>query len=722
MSHNHPRSPNIVLTRPSISGPTPSTPPPSTHPLPHSSSYDIHLESPIASPNLSSDAVDYGWSSPVLSTPRRSPSGRRYPSSQRAYSPNNTPPANPPAGETFHWGSPVLAPRHRAQGKKLDFTEEDGETVDPLHNLPSGTAGPEHARDLYAEDVDVDESAFKKSKRGPIKRLLLSTAQRVIPHPILTRLLTTPAFTPSPTQSTFPANVQHANALSNDERRKSTGTSSATIRALKQKERREGGFLRRKGRWPRKRLLLAILALTTLWYTWSSIQGILSKTPKVELTGKEPRSIDDDLSHPNADSPTPRSGVQTPKKEKDIYFGLPRSVLIPGAAKHPIERGMLQVNLSMPLDHHPIYQLIADARRQWDEKNKRQSKTLKEATEEYVRRNGFPPPKGFDKWWRFVKENKVRLPDEYDQINKDMYLFRAIKPEDLMKHVEEAASMDDTFTIKVKGRALRTRGTYDSEEIGGADARLQGQVELIMDYGIEKWTGDFQAVYGIHDTPQGFIGWDHRADLLELVEDGEYYQEDEELDTTVRGWEAACPYSAPARTFNRYSALMEKRNPLEGKSFIADHASQFDLCNAPQSLALHGMLSGRRPHVQEKLLPVFSLSRTSLNTDILGVPTEQWVESMPSIPWEERTRDRLMWRGSNTGAYYSTETPWRQSHRARLVKMADHEKPSKGDVAILPAPRADGAATLEEGAKKVAKVDVNRKMLDIAFAGAPLRQ
>jgi hypothetical protein len=85
-----------------------------------------------------------------------------------------------------------------------------------------------------------------------------------------------------------------------------------------------------------------------------------------------------------------------------IYRNLPRHV-VDESPYHHVADGLLSVNTSAPVDRHPIYQLIKQARDEWDGKKKRQSKTLKEAVAEYKRRNGgLMPPKGFDKWWEFV--------------------------------------------------------------------------------------------------------------------------------------------------------------------------------------------------------------------------------------------------------------------------------------------------------------------------------
>lgn len=48
----------------------------------------------------------------------------------------------------------------------------------------------------------------------------------------------------------------------------------------------------------------------------------------------------------------------------------------------------------IPPQPHPIHLLMDRARRDWDKKLARQSKTLREAVEEYEHRYGRRPPKG----------------------------------------------------------------------------------------------------------------------------------------------------------------------------------------------------------------------------------------------------------------------------------------------------------------------------------------
>ena len=52
---------------------------------------------------------------------------------------------------------------------------------------------------------------------------------------------------------------------------------------------------------------------------------------------------------------------------------------------------------------HPIENLMENAKKKWDEKVARQSKTAEEAIEEYKRRYKRDPPYGFTEWFAYAK-------------------------------------------------------------------------------------------------------------------------------------------------------------------------------------------------------------------------------------------------------------------------------------------------------------------------------
>ncbi|WRT70499.1 uncharacterized protein IL334_007497 [Kwoniella shivajii] len=406
------------------------------------------------------------------------------------------------------------------------------------------------------------------------------------------------------------------------------------------------------------------------------------------------------------------------------------------------DSGLLQVNPKSTV--HPIYQLIRDARSKWDDKVSRQSKTLLDATKEYQTRYGRKPPKGFDKWWNYVVENDVLLPDEYDQINKDLYPFRALSPRDLNKRIKEASKLSDTYTLKMKRGSMRTNVFY-SADIKGANERLEQQVELIKP--ITHMLPDMEVVWSIHDTPRTIIGWDHRRELSEHVEEDEWFHEDEEIDLTLSDWSSACPPKSPIKSFNPYyftNPTSFLSSTTSNKRFISSHQNSMDICKNPNLIPIHGYLTNKKPFVNN-LTPIFTLSKTNLHSDILGVPVEQWVEDSssssqdPVSSWENKQCDKLLWRGSNTGIVHSINTSWRNSHRTRLVSLTHYHdddgsqyededvnlsqnEKDKMMIEYIPPPKGlKIRAELEKSIQKQSLDEWNKQIMDLSFTGTPIQ-
>lgn len=82
---------------------------------------------------------------------------------------------------------------------------------------------------------------------------------------------------------------------------------------------------------------------------------------------------------------------------------------------------------------HPIPRLMADAEDKFRALLGKQSRTLSAAVKEYKRRYGRKPPRGFDEWWKFAKENNVKMIDEYDGLVEDLAPFWEISGEELRR-------------------------------------------------------------------------------------------------------------------------------------------------------------------------------------------------------------------------------------------------------------------------------------------------
>jgi hypothetical protein len=187
----------------------------------------------------------------------------------------------------------------------------------------------------------------------------------------------------------------------------SVGSAVAEKRKIQSKEGRSSTPLAMKWRYKRvwrKRVLMLIMFAVALHQFYKAFAGVeLAGVPKSWLGGLETgessfrimRSTMKRTTNPTGRAAAPVSQRRSKKQERT------NSTL---GTLHLIEKGLLAVDTSLPVTAHPILQLTQNARQAWDSKVARQSKTLRNAVNEYKRRNrGRNPPKGFDKWWQLVK-------------------------------------------------------------------------------------------------------------------------------------------------------------------------------------------------------------------------------------------------------------------------------------------------------------------------------
>ncbi|WVW84823.1 hypothetical protein I302_106858 [Kwoniella bestiolae CBS 10118] len=316
---------------------------------------------------------------------------------------------------------------------------------------------------------------------------------------------------------------------------------------------------------------------------------------------------------------------------------------------------------------HPIPQLLSLGEKRWEELLSRQSRTLEEAVKEYTRRYGRKPPKGFDKWWEFAMEHNLVLPDEYDRINLDLAPFFALPKEEMKRRMELVENMEKTFTLVIEDGEveieIRDPGGL---KWGGTLPRAHETSNLLK--GFIKYLPNMKATFSIFDQPQIYLSWARRGSLIDLGLRGEVTTLLQETDDSEVKLSRSC---APKTNFRK------DRGYSEGKSFIYDSLEAGDPCQNPYLIPLHGLTlephghdSLPKPHTQ--LLPLFSLAKTSINSDILVTPLDQFHDNPGKDPvWEEKDSSKLVWRGSPTGISMMNRTlPWRQSHRIRLHHFA----------------------------------------------------
>ncbi|KAG8870066.1 Glycosyltransferase Family 90 domain containing protein, partial [Tulasnella sp. 331] len=380
----------------------------------------------------------------------------------------------------------------------------------------------------------------------------------------------------------------------------------------------------------------------------------------------------------------------TDRLVRPLLDGFSASRSRPGSMRHHrvskkhryASNGLLEVNALSP---HPIFELIESAEKKWQEKLSRSSRTLREAVVEYQRRYRRMPPKGFDKWWNYMVEHDVQLPDEYDRINQDMAPFWGMKHKALQDLQRELQEQEDTFTIGIENHSadVVAYNFQPGEFERSGTMRAFDQLDQLEALG--KWLPDFNATFSMDDAPHQFIDHELRTALVERGM-GDDDQPDEGFDEAHLGWASACPPFRPLRSEDSHKKLNLSAIWEQPKSFIHDHKLSMDPCLHPTHAHLNGMLNnyGIGPRPNPSLHPIFSLCSSPLHSDILSVATEGWTEDPGDDPlWEDKTQERLLWRGTNTGAVFVEKNAWNLTQRVRLLDITNRRE---GTLDVIPSP------------------------------------
>ncbi|BEI86445.1 hypothetical protein CcaverHIS002_0607320 [Cutaneotrichosporon cavernicola] len=361
---------------------------------------------------------------------------------------------------------------------------------------------------------------------------------------------------------------------------------------------------------------------------------------------------------------------------------------------------------------HPIPTLLTLGEEKWASLLAAQSQTLLEAVDEYQRRYGRAPPRGFDKWWDFARAHDVVLPDEYDGIHWDLAPFWALPKDELRRRLKAVEVMDDVFVLELRNGTV----FVDIEESGlqwnGTESRARQTTEMLAS--IAEYLPDLRATFSIFDQPQIYLSWARRDSLVSLGQQGKRTSHLEEVDDGYVRLTRSC---APD------SAFRTTPNATSGRSLIYDHTAASDICANPYLAPLHGLTiephepdSYPRPHTQ--VLPLFSLAKTSLNSDILITPLDQFARPKKDWAWENKRDPRLYWRGSPTGiSMMHKGVPWRDSHRWRLHLFANN---ATGERDVL-VPRLTAGSSVGLHTERMDAIARSKWFFNMKLAGEPIQ-
>ncbi|KAF8067510.1 hypothetical protein FPV67DRAFT_1139698 [Lyophyllum atratum] len=456
----------------------------------------------------------------------------------------------------------------------------------------------------------------------------------------------------------------------------------------------------------RRRLFFLLVVILVCFYA----RGLLRTTPNhsdashVRSTGKSRYSS---ARPPNCDF------VESGDDEKPI------------SAHHTYTPdGLLHVN---PDGIHPILELIRNAEEEWEKKVDRASQTLGEAVIEYNRRYKRNPPEGFDDWWDFAKEMQVQLPDEYDTIYREIEPFWGMDPKELAKLQAIEEARPDSFTL-AKNETHDTHlvvTAFSDPQTWEQRGLLRGLKDILaLLEPVEPALTPFRAVFSPHSTPSLLTDFHVKKACLDAAAARKFVKISDLPEPTHLGFASACPPGFPGRPDEKPVDRSHRPASRAERTFIRDHRLAMDPCQHPHIFYNHAQYIAHDigPAAQPAMVPKFSYCTTPVFHDI---QPPSFISSMPDtltredyLNWENKTDERLFWRGSNAGMKYSDETGWRDAQHPRLVSWA---KDLNGTVNVLiPSYVEDEGWKSVGGGTRISKALINPAMRDIAFSGKPV--
>jgi hypothetical protein len=314
---------------------------------------------------------------------------------------------------------------------------------------------------------------------------------------------------------------------------------------------------------------------------------------------------------------------------------------------------------------------VALARREHQEKLKRQSRTPDQAVIAYTQRYGRSPPPGFKEWARFAIDNESPIIDDFDGIEQDLTPFRAMGGAKMKRRVQSAYDAGLKSYLEIK----------DGKLIGDYPHKFEQMHEMISP--VAKYLSNLRIPMNDCDEPRVIA-----SEGLDAMET------DKITFTNLAGssdvWQSI-------RRPCSMRAVIERKSP--NKDWY-DRSK--DVC---RNAALHhqfGFFLNPGYFIStHSLFPIVGLSSMSNFADIRAPPGSYWEEPFrrfnktDSTPFLQK-QNKLHWRGNPSGFMANIDT-WRFGHRQRLVLLANG----------LDVPNRANAS--------VAKLDKNQT--DIGFSG-----
>lgn len=318
-------------------------------------------------------------------------------------------------------------------------------------------------------------------------------------------------------------------------------------------------------------------------------------------------------------------------------------------------------------------------------------------------------------------------------------------PDDLLRLQAVQETKPDSFTIA-------KNDTHDSQLVAKAfsdpdtweqRALLRGLDEIVdLLLPVEDALPPYRAVFSPHDNPNLLSDYYVKKATLDAAAAGEcmlFYPKIKSLEPSCLmclsdvdisrlppikhlGFASACGPGTPGRPVEYPINQYVRPPPRTEKTFIHDHRLSMDPCRHPYIFYHHAQYVSHDlgPAPQPTMIAQFSYCSTPLYHDIQPPTFISWTEDI--LPrendpeWGDKTDERLLWRGSNTGINHNDGTRWRYSQRMHLVSLASE---LTGTANVL-MPRSEKGVGSAGSGMEMKKSLLNPATMDIAFTGKPI--
>lgn len=307
---------------------------------------------------------------------------------------------------------------------------------------------------------------------------------------------------------------------------------------------------------------------------------------------------------------------------------------------------------------HPIQQLAEQAERQFDELLNRQSTTVEEAEQEYLRRYKRSPPPGFDAWFEYAIAQGSPIIDEYDVLDAAIAPLLERSGQEISDSVEAALeSSENLWSCSIHSGALG----LGCEDFGPDILRLFADERILSNI------PDVNLLVNALDEPRVLLEQTPISRIRRRQEKLEWF------DLSHKNvWEKLvkkpCHQSSDT---NPQDELDSYAIPLVQNQTLA-----LDLCQHPSYENRSGFFSSPASlKITRSPVPILSPAVISTMGDIpfpaLAYNNDMYAyDENENIPWENKTHG-LYWAGKNTGSFQSGEE-WKEHHRQRFVSLANN--------------------------------------------------